>query len=169
MVRSYERHEATAAFALIGSNAANALLDADGKTAFLPALEDVLVWDVKRGEQRAMWHQLGFRLAVTAIARAPYPQESRFAVGYADGSIRLWDAETSTVLLTFHGHQRAVTTLAFDPKALFLASGSQDTSVIVWDVVAESGLFRLKSHHDAITGVAFVPRQHDTYLSLIHI
>ena len=52
MVRSYERHEATAAFALIGSNAANALLDADGKTAFLPALEDVLVWDVKRGEQR---------------------------------------------------------------------------------------------------------------------
>ena len=163
MVRSYERHEATAAFALIGSNAANALLDADGKTAFLPALEDVLVWDVKRGEQRAMWHQLGFRLAVTAIARAPYPQESRFAVGYADGSIRLWDAQTSTVLLTFHGHQRAVTTLAFDPKALFLASGSQDTSVIVWDVVAESGLFRLKSHHDAITGVAFVPRQHDTY------
>ena len=51
MVRSYERHEATAAFGLIGSNAANAILDADGKTAYLPALEDVLVWDVKRGEQ----------------------------------------------------------------------------------------------------------------------
>lgn len=54
MVRSYERHEATAAFGLIGSNAANAILDADGKTAYLPALEDVLVWDVKRGEQVRM-------------------------------------------------------------------------------------------------------------------
>ena len=54
MVRSYERHEAPAAFGLIGSNAANAILDADGKTAYLPALEDVLVWDVKRGEQVRM-------------------------------------------------------------------------------------------------------------------
>lgn len=51
MVRSYERHEPTAAYALVCSNAANALLDEDGKTAFLPALEDVLVWDMKRGEQ----------------------------------------------------------------------------------------------------------------------
>ena len=51
MVRSYERHGPTEAFSLICSNAANGLLDADGKTAFLPALEDVLAWDVKRGEQ----------------------------------------------------------------------------------------------------------------------
>ena len=48
MVRSYERHEPTAAFALVCSNAANGVLEADGKTAVLPALEDVLVWDVKR-------------------------------------------------------------------------------------------------------------------------
>lgn len=51
MVRSYERHEPTAAFALVCSNAANGVLETDGKTAVLPALEDVLVWDVKRGEQ----------------------------------------------------------------------------------------------------------------------
>lgn len=105
-----------------------------------------------------MWHQTGLRLAVTAIARAPYPQATRFAVGYADGSIRLWDSQTSSVLLTFHGHQRAITTLAFDGMGMMLASGSQDTSVIVWDTVAESGLYRLRSHHDAITGVAFIAR-----------
>lgn len=162
MVRSYERHEATAAFALIGSNSANALLDADGKTGFLPALEDVLVWDVKRGEQRGMWHQLGFQQAVTAIARAPHPRDAQFAVGYADGSIRLWDAETASVLLTFHGHQRAVTTLAFNEDGMLLASGSQDTSVIVWDTVAESGVVRLKSHHDAITGVSFLPHSNES-------
>lgn len=51
MVRSYDRHEPTAAFGLVSSNAANAILDANGKIAFLPALEDVLVWDMKRGEQ----------------------------------------------------------------------------------------------------------------------
>lgn len=156
MVRSYERHEPTAAFSLVCSNAANGVLDADGKTAFLPALEDVLVWDMKLGVERGGWHEVGFRIAVTAIARAPYPNAHRFAVGYADGSIRIWDQNTGTALLTFNGHQRAVTALAFDPAGVQLASGSQDTSVIVWDVVAESGLFRLKSHHEAISSVAFL-------------
>ena len=142
MVRSYERHEPTAAFSLVCSNAANGVLDADGKTAFLPALEDVLVWDMKLGVERGGWHEVGFRIAVTAIARAPYPNAHRFAVGYADGSIRIWDQNTGTALLTFNGHQPAVTALAFDPAGVQLASGSQDTSVIVWDTVAESGLFR---------------------------
>lgn len=142
MVRSYERHEPTAAFSLVCSNTANGILGADGKTAYLPALEDVLVWDMKLGALQHTWHELGFRLGVTALARAPHPQEHRFAVGYADGSIRLWDERTATALLTFHGHQRAVTTLAFDAAGVQLASGSQDTSVIVWDTVAESGLFR---------------------------
>lgn len=50
MVRSYLRHEPTQAFGVICSNSARSILDADGKTAFVPALEDVLVWDVKRGE-----------------------------------------------------------------------------------------------------------------------
>ncbi|WFD29685.1 beta transducin [Malassezia sp. CBS 17886] len=160
MVRSYERHEPTLAFSLICSNAAQGVLDADGKTAFLPALEDVLVWDLKLGQQRAMWHEVGVRTAVTAIARAPYPQQNRVAVGYADGFVRLWDAATASMLLTFHGHQRAVTTLAFDAAGLLLASGSQDTSVIVWDIVAESGQCRLKSHHEPITGVHFLASAH---------
>lgn len=96
------------------------------------------------------------REAVTVVARAPYPHSSRFAVGYADGSIRLWDATNSTALLTLNGHQRAVTSLAFDPLGLHLVSGSQDTAVIVWDLVAESGMFRLRGHHDAVTGIAFL-------------
>lgn len=89
-----------------------------------------------------MWHETGFRTEVTAIARAPAPQSSRFAVGYADGSIRLWDADAATVLLTFHGHKRAVSSLVFDPHGMVLASGSQDNTVIVWDTVAEAGLYR---------------------------
>ncbi|WFC98044.1 beta transducin [Malassezia yamatoensis] len=108
-------------------------------------------------------------MAVTAIASAPYPNDHRFAVGYADGSIRLWDINTQGSLLTFNGHQRAVTSLAFDAVGVQLASGSQDTTVIVWDTVAEQGLFRLKSHHDAITGVHLLsdseaPSENASYL-----
>lgn len=97
-----------------------------------------------------MWHEVGVSDAVTSIARASYPLQSRFAVGYADGSIRLWDSETNTALLTLNGHQRAVTTMAFDAQGLHLVSGSQDTTIVVWDVVAETGMFRCVSRRPTL-------------------
>jgi U3 small nucleolar RNA-associated protein 12 len=129
----------------------------DGKLAYVPALEDVLVWDVKKGEmvsahiltyyilysktpQIAMWHESGLKAEVTSIARSS--QKDIFAVGYADGSIRLWNASNQSVVATFNGHKNAVTALTFDGTGARLASGSQDTNLILWDVVGESGLFR---------------------------
>jgi U3 small nucleolar RNA-associated protein 12 len=87
-----------------------------------------------------MWHETGHRAEVTCIARSP--QHDAFAVGYADGSIRLWNVHTGTVTSTFNGHKNSVTALAFDERGTRLASGSQDTDLIVWDIVAEAGLFR---------------------------
>lgn len=49
MVRSYLRHGPTQAFGIINSPTGNACFD--GKWAFVSGWEDVLVWDVKRGEQ----------------------------------------------------------------------------------------------------------------------
>ena len=87
-----------------------------------------------------MWHESGHRAEVTCLAHSP--QKDTFAVGYADGSIRLWNASAGSVIATFNGHKKAVTALAFDEAGVRLASGSQDTDLILWDVVAEAGLFR---------------------------
>jgi U3 small nucleolar RNA-associated protein 12 len=91
-------------------------------------------------QQLAMWHETGHRAEVTCICRSP--QENIFAVGYADGSVRLWNGASVSVVATFNGHQKSVTALAFDARGTRLASGSQDTNIIVWDVVAEAGLYR---------------------------
>lgn len=48
MVQSYLRHGPTQAFGLICSASSNAVYD--GKLAYVPALEDILVWDVKKGQ-----------------------------------------------------------------------------------------------------------------------
>lgn len=87
-----------------------------------------------------MWHETGHRAAVTCINQSP--QENVFGVGYRDGSIRLWDSTSTSVIATFNGHKKAVTTLAFDSHGIKMVSGSQDTDIIVWDVVAEAGLYR---------------------------
>lgn len=102
-------------------------------------------------DQLAMWHESGHRAEVTCIARSP--QRDTFAVGYADGSIRLWSASAGSVVSTFNGHKKSVTALAFDKAGARLASGSQDTDIILWDVVAEAGLFRY-AHN------SFVPFTH---------
>ena len=87
-----------------------------------------------------MWHETGHREQVTCIVQSPQPDV--FAVGYADGSIRIWNTANGSVQTTFNGHRKAVTSLSFDPRGTRLASGSQDTTVIVWDIVGEAGLFR---------------------------
>ncbi|KAL0582040.1 beta transducin [Marasmius crinis-equi] len=153
MVQSYLRHGPTQAFGLVCSSSSNSLYD--GKLAYVPALEDVLVWDVKKGEMLAMWHETGHRAEVTCIHRSPKP--NTFAVGYADGSIRLWDSSSGSVMATFNGHKKAVTALAFNEQGTHLASGSQDTDLIVWDVVGEAGLYRLRGHRDQITCIKFLP------------
>ncbi|KAF7352875.1 WD-repeat-containing protein [Mycena venus] len=152
MVASYLRHGPTQAFGIVCSSSSNSVYD--GKLAYVPALEDILVWDVKKGQMLAMWHETGHRAEVTAVLRSP--QKDTFAVGYADGSIRLWSASAGSVLTTFNGHKKAVTALAFDDRGTRLASGSQDTDLIVWDVVAEAGLFRLRGHRDQVTALQFI-------------
>lgn len=87
-----------------------------------------------------MWHETGHRAEVTCITRSP--QRDTFAVGYADGSIRLWSAAAGSVIATFNGHKKSVTALSFDKAGARLASGSQDTDIILWDVIAEAGIFR---------------------------
>lgn len=90
-----------------------------------------------------MWHETGHRAEVTCIERSP--QKNVFAVGYADGSIRLWNSQAKTVIATFNGHKKAVTALQFDQSGVRLASGSQDTNLVLWDVVGEAGIFRYSS------------------------
>ena len=90
--------------------------------------------------QLAMWHEAKHRSEVTVIAQSS--QKDSFAVGYADGSVRLWNASSGMVVATFNGHTKAITTLAFDEAGARLASGSQDTTVILWDIIGEVGLFR---------------------------
>jgi hypothetical protein len=57
MVKSYLRHGGTEAFGIIASSSSNSVFD--GRKAYVPSLEDVLVWEVKKGELvRSSFHLL---------------------------------------------------------------------------------------------------------------
>ncbi|KAL1970448.1 hypothetical protein VTN77DRAFT_4092 [Rasamsonia byssochlamydoides] len=166
MVKSYLKFEHSKTFGLVASAASNAIWirdeDVSGTArrtgagrAIVGANEEVLCWDVKKGELLSRWRDNDCKAQVTAIAQSK-ADEDVFAVGYEDGSIRLWDSRIATVVVSFNGHKTAITQLAFDNSGVRLASGSKDTDIIVWDLIAEVGLFKLRGHTDQITSLHFL-------------
>jgi len=72
--------------------------------------------------------------------------------GHANGQIRLWNAATGRLLVTFAGHDGAVTCLAADHRAFM--SGGADRMVRFWSFDHERELSAFKGHADRVTAGA---------------
>lgn len=92
---------------------------------------------------------------VTAICEHPRRPEV-VAVGYSDGSVRVWNISLKSVIHTFHGHGKNITALKFCKSGNYLACGSFDTEVTLWDTFSGKGLFRYSGHLNEITDIEFV-------------
>ncbi|KAG0623863.1 hypothetical protein M758_3G207300 [Ceratodon purpureus] len=156
MVKAYLRYEEGAAFGLVASGEARVCFDRSGKLLLAGALEQFLVWNVKQGRcVNELVPVAGTKPAVTSAAPVP-SSASLVAVGYKDGTIRVWDIVKGSCEMVLTGHKGAVTAMAFNKTGSLLASGSTDTDIIVWDAVAETGLYRLKGHRDQVTDLVFL-------------
>jgi len=161
------KYEQSDAFGVVATATSNIVWTSEGVTqpgssrpagagrAYAAANEEVLCWDVKKGELLSRWRDASCTEEVTVICRNEVDTDV-FAVGYADGSIRVWDSRTATVVISFNGHKSAVTILTFDQSGVRLASGSKDTDIVIWDLVSEVGLFKLRGHKGQITGLHFL-------------
>jgi U3 small nucleolar RNA-associated protein 12 len=136
-------------------DATNSSRNTGSGRAVVAANEEVLCWDIRKGELLSRWRENGCKSQVTALAQSKVDPDV-YAVGYEDGSIRLWDSKIAAVVVSFNGHRSAITTISFDKSGVRLASGSKDTDVIIWDLVAEVGQFKLRGHKDQITGLKFL-------------
>ncbi|ROT37270.1 WD40 repeat-like protein [Sodiomyces alkalinus F11] len=161
MVKSYLKFEHQKSFGVVASSTSNIVWTSrqgpstGAGQAVVAANEEVLCWDIKKGELLSRWRDEKATLPVTSIAQSQVDKDV-FAVGYEDGSIRLWDSKIATVIVNFNGHKSAITQLAFDKSGVRLASGSKDTDIIIWDLVAEVGQYKLRGHKDQVTGLRFV-------------
>ncbi|XP_035170519.1 WD repeat-containing protein 3 [Oxyura jamaicensis] len=154
--RQYLRYVPAALFGLVGSAGGNAAMVAvggeRGRGVAVAACEHVFVWDARKGEKVLILK--GLKQEVRYLC--PSPDGLHLAVGYEDGSIRIFNLQSGEANVTFNGHKAAVTAMQYDQLGGRLVSGSKDTDVIVWDVINESGLYRLKGHKDAVTQVLFL-------------
>jgi U3 small nucleolar RNA-associated protein 12 len=161
------KYEQTDAFGVVATATSNIIWSSEGITqpgssrsagagrAYAASNEQVLCWDVKKGELLSRWRDASCTESVTCICQSAVDPDV-FAVGYEDGSIRIWDSRTATAIISFNGHKSAITVLVFDESGVRLASGARDTDIVIWDLVSEVGLFKLRGHKGQITGLHFL-------------
>lgn len=177
MVKSYLRYHYSGSAGTICTPECSILLDDDGKHIFTGTNESVSIWNSRTGglesklTVKTSFPDPPFNHQATCMAKHPL-NSKMIAVGYSNGSIRLWDISPSkdkgiphglgsTVrgardIVSFKGHKNAVTSLTFNDDGSHLVSGGQDTDIVVWDVEAESGLYRLRGHSGPITDLIYL-------------
>uniref|UniRef100_A0AAY5ERG2 WD repeat-containing protein 3 n=1 Tax=Electrophorus electricus TaxID=8005 RepID=A0AAY5ERG2_ELEEL len=160
LTRQYLRYAAGPVFGVIASPKANvAFVTLRGgeraRYAAVGACEQVFVWDLRTAEKVLVLE--GKKHAVTCLR--PSPDGVHLAVGYEDGSIRVFSLRSGDSHVSFNGHKSAVSVIRYDDLGARLVSGSRDTDVIVWDVINECGLYRLRGHKDDVTQALFLNKK----------
>ncbi len=82
--------------------------------------------------------------------------ETKFAIGFLNGDVRLYDATNGEELLTLKGHSRFINQLSFTSDNRRLATSSQDSTVRVWDLLTGQEILLFRDTASG-GGVAFSP------------
>lgn len=85
--------------------------------------------------------------------------------GDEDGHVRLFDANSRTVLRVFKGHSAPVHRTFFTKDFHKIASFSDDKSVIVWDIASEKSINSFRFHSDYVRAGAINPASENIILS----
>lgn len=115
------------------------------------------IWDVSSLSNTAKCVSTlsGHSARLSSIAFHP---SGRFAgtTSY-DKTWRLWDVESSTLLLTQEGHAREVYPIAFHPDGSLVATGDLSGIGRVWDLRSGKSIFILRGHSSHLLGLDWSP------------
>ncbi|UCC61798.1 MAG: protein kinase, partial [Anaerolineae bacterium] len=167
-----QRREALEAYSQsLAAHAQNALDDKDSATGLVMALEANDIDRPPEISQRVL-RQAAYapgarhRFAITdtfkgvegkVYSLTASPTERVFLIGFAGGTIVLWDLDTETEIHRLVGHTGLVRDLAFSPDGRKALSGSNDRTVILWDLETGQEIRRFSGHAGWVRAVAFSP------------
>ncbi|KAL0184118.1 hypothetical protein M9458_019814, partial [Cirrhinus mrigala] len=126
LTKQYLRYVASAVFGVIGSQKANiafVTLRGGGKGQYVAvgACEHVFIWDVRKAEKVLILE--GKKHEVTYLC--PSPDGVHIAVGYEDGSVRIFSLLNGESNISFSGHKSAVSVMRYDALGARLVTGSK--------------------------------------------
>ena len=122
----------------------------------------VRIWDAESGAEVAVLY--GHEGNVSIITYSP--DGRRIASGSDDATVRIWDATTGANLAVLHRHRRrvgsiayrnGVTSAAYRPDAIQIATGYVDGAVRVWDTESGVKVIAWRTAKYRVNSVAYSP------------
>jgi len=145
---------------VLGQHSGNVLSMAFNKTGTMLASggadKRVLLWNLKDNTSPMVQDTLHFASAPRALAFSPL--DDFLAVGCEDGTTQLKWLERGQDQ-TLRGHQKRVTSVAFNPAGNLLASGSSDKTIRLWNLQKLNiDPIVLSEHESSIRSIAFTAK-----------
>ncbi|MEU4511146.1 hypothetical protein AB0G05_16775 [Nonomuraea wenchangensis] len=125
--------------------------DPDGKRLAISGEETVQIWDGATGSR--------LRTLTGAVGPTAFSPDGKRLVGSgADGTVRIWEADTGRSIRTFASRTGSVFVVAFSRDGKRLAIAGADEMVRIWDTDTGRQIGApLTGHTGPVTSVAFSP------------
>lgn len=88
-----------------------------------------------------------------AAVNAIYLYNNIITSASGDCLVKIWDAETGTLLRDLHGHQRGLACVQFDGETI--VSGSNDKTIRVWNASTGECMRVIESHTKLVRTLCF--------------
>ncbi len=85
------------------------------------------------------------------------PDNNYIVSAHENNIIRLWDADTKTLIYSLKGHTASINSGAFSPDNKILATGGKDKTIMLWDVEKGNLHKTLTGHTNNIKKIEFSP------------
>jgi WD40 repeat protein/predicted Ser/Thr protein kinase len=115
----------------------------------------VSLWETRKGD--VLRRYPGFPGAVRAIAWFNDAHTTKLLAGCEDANLYCWEVTNPSKPLTYRGHIREVTCVAWSPDGQKCVSGSGDKTVKIWDVATGHTLNTYQGHSGKVYTVAWSP------------
>jgi WD40 repeat protein len=112
----------------------------------------VRIWNF---ETRKLVHE--FEPSGPPAWRGNFSRRGDIALGFGDGSVTVWKAESGWAPINFHAHRRSVAATAFTPDGRILATGGEEGTARLWDLAASREIVTLKGHLRSVHSVDISP------------
>ncbi len=136
------------------------------KDFFHNVVSEIKIWDAQSGNELMTLETEPY--LATSIAFSP--DGTRIVSGSgdnantwegelvsSDNTLKIWDAQTGTELMTWYGHTDDITDVAYSPNGTRIVSSSNDNTLKIWDAQTGKLLMTLTGHTSAVNSAAYSP------------